>query len=87
VTDDELREKRETADARLWSAIVEHADAYMLSEDGEMLSQFAVIAQWEGEVADEHSRYTTHFHSPIIPTHVAEGLFWHALNLNMEDAE
>lgn len=59
----------------LRAAILRHADAYDLSADDEMLSSFALVAHWQKVEADDRSRYTTHFHSPSVPTHIAIGLF------------
>lgn len=73
--DIELAERREKSDARLWTALMEHADAYQLSRDDELLNNFAIVCHWTREKNDGRSRYTTHFHVPEVPYHIAEGLF------------
>lgn len=81
MTDAEVGERRERADALLWSAIMEHADAYQLSRDGEFVNHFGIIVHWQPEVSTGDSRYTAHFHTPQVPDHVARGLFHTGLKL------
>jgi len=66
---------RDEADTMLRSAIEQHAQAFGLSRDDELLNEYGVIAHWQAAVADGSSRYTTHFHQPTVPNHIAVGLF------------
>lgn len=66
---------RDEADAVLRSAIEQHAVAFELHRDDELLSEFAVVANWQKIESDGNSRYTTHFHQETIPNHIAVGLF------------
>lgn len=66
---------RDEADEMLRGAIIAHAEAYDLCHPGEMLSEYAIIGCWQPEVADGRSRYTTQFHLPSVPNHIALGLF------------
>lgn len=66
---------RDQADSMLREAIQAHADAFRLSRDDEMLSEYAIVACWQPQVEDGVSRYTTHFHMPSVPLHSGLGLF------------
>jgi hypothetical protein len=76
---------RDEADSLLRAAIEQHAEAFGLHRDGEMLSSYGVIAHWQVEIDDGHSRYTTHFHTPTVPMHIATGLFAAGQRLVGED--
>lgn len=65
---------KDEADAMLRNAILEHTRAYGM-HDNEWLSEFAIVACWSTLDDDGKTRYTTHYHSPEIPHHVAVGLF------------
>lgn len=77
------------ADEALAMAIRNHAEAYDLCMPGELLGDYAVIANWQPPVDDsEESRYTVAFHRPRIPDHVARGLFHTGLaHLDYEEYE
>jgi hypothetical protein len=67
---------KDEADQDLRQAIINHAIAYEITDvDDELLSEYAVVAHWQKIEADGNSRYTTHYHTPTIPNHVAVGLF------------
>lgn len=74
---------REQADEQLRKAIVDHAAAYEIFADGEVLDQFGIIAMWQQmnptDEEDAGHRYTTQFHQNTVPDHVARGLFATAL--------
>jgi hypothetical protein len=72
---------REDADTALAQAIRDHAEAYGIAEDGDMLNEYGVVAHWQAVTDDGQSRYTTHFARPTVPTHVAVGLFSVAVDL------
>lgn len=78
TTEDSVMTRAE-ADEHLANAIREHADAYNLSRDDELLGSFAVIAHWQKVVDDGHSRYTTHFERATVPNHIARGLLGEGL--------
>lgn len=78
---------RDEADQQLAKAIADHAEAFGLSQDDEMLSDYAVIAHWTREVADGRSRYTTHYHTPSVPNHIAVGLFSTGADLAAAEGE
>lgn len=67
---------RDEADQALSQAIADHAAAYGISEpDDEMLSEFVVVAAWIRNVSGSGTtHYTTQYHTPEIPAHVACGL-------------
>ena len=75
------------ADRALWKAVLDHAAAYGLADDAEMLSDFAVVAHWQPVVEDGTSRYTTQFARSPTPTHVAAGLFATGERLVLEGSE
>lgn len=79
---------KEEADTNLRQAITDHAEAYGLNaEEGEMLSDFAVVASWIPRVSNGRTNYTQHFHMEEIPTHVAAGLWKTALHHLLNDSE
>jgi hypothetical protein len=70
------------ADEQLSKAIRDHADAYAITPEGEvLLSDFAVIAHWQNVEGDGKSKYTTHYASDYVPAHVAYGLFYVGIDL------
>ncbi len=75
------------ADEALAAAIRDHAVAYDIADpDSELLGDYAVIANWQPVDGDEReSRYTTHFHRPCVPSHIATGLFVTASNVVADD--
>ena len=75
------------ADSALWTAIMDHAASYELARPDELLNHFAIVCHWTREEADGRSRYTTHFHTPEVPLHVAEGLFWRGIQLVNDTSE
>lgn len=75
------------ADEALRRAILDHAAAYDLADDDEMLSDFAVVAHWQPVVEDGESRYTTHFARSPCPSHVAVGLFTTGARLVVEGGD
>ena len=87
MTDNEVELRRAKADDQMRAAILEHADAYMLSRDDEMLNQFALIVHWATVEADGKSRYSTHYHSDDVPGHVAYGLFSYGAQLCQDEQE
>lgn len=74
-------EHRALADAKLRQAIEYHAEAWQIDRDGDMLSQFALVAHWEPQSGDDQSRYTTAFHVNPLPQHTARGLFATGLHI------
>lgn len=78
----------EQATEALHKAIVDHAAAHELSRDDEILSEWAVISNWQALTSDEGtSRYVTQFTSDQVPMHVAAGLFEVASSVIWEDDE
>ena len=75
---------KDEADNALRKAIMDHAEAYDLAENYELLDQYAVIAFWQKLVDTGSSNYTIHFHTPHIPAHSAFGLFKAAEQLVLE---
>jgi hypothetical protein len=66
----------EQATEALHKAIADHAIAHELARDDEILSEWAIVSNWQRlEVGDGESRYTTCFRSETTPMHVAAGLF------------
>lgn len=66
----------EQATEALHKAIADHAVAHDLARDDEILSEWAIVANWQRLTADDgESRYTTQFTSDTTPMHVAAGLF------------
>lgn len=66
----------EQATEQLHKAIVDHALAHELAGDDEMLSEWAIVSNWQRlEVGDGESRYVTQFTTTTTPMHVAAGLF------------
>ncbi len=79
---------KQQADEQLAAAIRAHAVAYNLGGDGDMLDEYAVVAQWQTVDANERSnRYSTHFTRATIPYHVAVGLFTTAIGLTIDDTD
>jgi hypothetical protein len=76
---------KEEADTNLHRAIYDHAMAYSIAESDELISEFAVIANWQKHVADGRSQYSTHFHTPSVPNHVAVGLFAMGQKISYQD--
>lgn len=68
--------ERHEADEQLRKAIADHADAYDLREDGDLLNEFIVVAAWMPRDYDDDRRttYTTHLPDGYLPHHVALGL-------------
>lgn len=66
---------RDEADNQLRKAIIDHAEAYDIDQEGELLSEYAVIASWQKVEDNGRHYYTTQFHTPTVPNHVAVGLF------------
>lgn len=76
----------EQADENLAQAIRDHAVAYELCKPGELLGDYAVVANWQPEEDRGVSSYTVAFHRPTVPDHVARGLFATGLaHLDYED--
>jgi hypothetical protein len=75
------------AESALRQAIIDHAEAHGLTRDDELLSEYAIIACWQAEIADGRSRYTTQFHLPSVPSHIALGLFSAGEQLVWADCE
>jgi hypothetical protein len=67
------------ADEALAQAIRDHADAYEMRRPGDLLGDYAVIANWQPDVDVDDSRYTIAYHRAHVPDHVARGLFATAL--------
>lgn len=67
---------RHETDEQLRKAIADHAAAYDLLDDGELLTEFVVIAAWLPPDYDGERRsiYTTHLPDGYLPNHVALGL-------------
>lgn len=68
----------------LANAIRAHADSIPGDADSEqyqLLDSFAVIACWAPTEDTGSHRYTLHYHAPVVPTHIALGLFDHAVQL------
>ena len=60
----------------LHRAIIDHARACDLTHDDELLSDWAIVSNWQPvETGDGESRYITQFMSDHVPMHVAAGLF------------
>lgn len=67
---------QDEATMALAQAIRDHAEAFDMTSDGEMLSDWAIIAAWVpvgGSMGE--TNYTTHFHNEEVPSHTAIGLF------------
>ncbi len=75
---------KQQADEQLAAAIRAHAAAYNLNGDGDMLDEYAVVAQWLIDDG-ERTRYSTHFTRATIPYHVAVGLFTTAIGVTIDD--
>ncbi len=73
------------ADEAISTAIRAHADAYGLSEDDEMLSDYAIIAHWQRIEDDGRSRYTLHLPRMSVPNHIVVGLFTIGISLIVDD--
>lgn len=69
--------ERHEADEQLRRAIADHADAYDLLGEGELMTDFVVVAAWLMPDLDGERRtaYTTHLPEGWLPNHVALGLF------------
>lgn len=67
---------RHEADEQLRKAIVDHAEAYDLTESGDLLNDFVVLGAWmpEDYDGDRRTAYTTHLPDGYLPHHVALGL-------------
>jgi hypothetical protein len=77
---------RRAADEGLMRAIIDHAYAYGLFEEGELLGDYAIVAHWQTiDVDDGRSRYTIHYPGQTIPRHVAIGLLSMGIALIEED--
>jgi hypothetical protein len=50
-----------------------------------LLNEYAVVVHWQKVTEDGSSRYSTHYHSPVIPGHVAVGLFRIAERLVLDE--
>ena len=70
-------------DELLAAAIRAHADTIDDHTDGRysLLDSYAIIACWAPTEDTGGHAYTLHYHSPTVPTHVALGLFDHAVQL------
>ena len=66
---------RDEADEALRKAILDHAEAYEITDGDLMLSEYAVVGSWQPVEANGRTFYTTQFDRPNVPTHIAVGLF------------
>lgn len=72
----------------LRKAIIDHAVAFDIVDlDEEMLDHFAVVGQWQKVTEDTRTHYTTAFHSPHVPYHIAKGLYGTGLELIYKEDE
>lgn len=78
---------REEADQNLAKAIADHAEAYELAYDDEMLMTYACVSAWAKVEADGSTRYNMHFRSAEVPMHEAAGLLKVAAELIWESDE
>ena len=70
------------ADEQLSKAIREHAEAYSVTPEGEvLLSDFIIVANWQLIESDGKSKYTTHYATETVPAHVAYGLLYVGIDL------
>lgn len=78
---------KDEASSQLRKAIEDHAKAFGLYKDDELLDHYGVIAAWVRVEDNGKTYYTTHFHTEKVPMHVAAGLFHTAefLVTNEED--
>lgn len=63
------------ATEQLSKAIVDHAAAHGLTDGDELLSEWAVVSNWQPIISDGASRYLTQFPgAESTPFHVAVGM-------------
>jgi hypothetical protein len=76
---------KEEADNALREAIFNHAEAYGLTAEDELMSDYAIIVHWQQISAEESqyvSRYTTQYSRQSLPHHVSQGLFQAGVDIN-----
>ena len=72
---------KDEADAQLLKAIFDHAEAYEMSLEDHLLSEYAVIASWTPPEGNGETSYTIGYHKSDVPNHIAKGLFGVALDI------
>lgn len=72
---------RDDADAQLRKAIQDHAKAWGICDEDELLSSWVIVAHWQKVEANGLSNYTTQFDGNQMPTHVSVGLLHTGIHL------
>ena len=66
----------EQATEQLSKAIIDHAAAFGMTDGDELLSEWAIVSNWQPVQFDGASRYLTQFPAhEATPFHVAVGMF------------
>lgn len=78
---------RDEADAQLAQAIANHAEAFGITAEDELLGDYAVIAHWQRVEQDGRCRYSTQYSHDNMPRHIAVGLFTTGASFAAEDDE